>query len=138
MNILMGKIPNLHFCNGQNLGDIFICPEFPVVRDAPLDIKGELGSFLKKKILHQTRGNSCLGPPLKKKSVMAHPWKKKFVMSAHEKKKFVMPQTGPEIMHLARKIQNFDLARRQTPEKAGQLKMYFCNKQKSIFHPLHN
>ena len=48
----MGKIPNLRFCNGQNLGDIFICPEFPVVRDAPLDIKGELGSFFEKKILH--------------------------------------------------------------------------------------
>ena len=38
-------------------------------------------------------------------------------MSAHEKKKFVMPQKGPEIMHLASKIQNFDQARRQTPEK---------------------
>ena len=28
----LGQIQNLCFCNGRNLGDIFICPEFPVVR----------------------------------------------------------------------------------------------------------
>ena len=120
----MGKIPNLRFCNGQNLGDIFICP---VVRDAPLDIKGELGSFLKKKkYCTRQEGKVCHVPPLKKKFVMAHPWKKKIVMSAHEKKKFVMPQKGPEIMHLARKIQNFDQARRQTPEKQDNWKCIFA------------
>ena len=122
----MGKIPNFRFCNGQNLGDIFICPEFPVVRDAPLDIKIY---YIEKKILHQIR----------EKFVMSHPWKK--ILSwpiPGQKKKFVMPQKGPEIMHLARKIQNFDQARRQTPEKQDNWKMYFCNKQKSIFHPLHN
>ena len=27
-----GQIQNLRFCDGRNLGDIFICPEFPVVR----------------------------------------------------------------------------------------------------------
>ena len=28
----MGQIQNLRFCDGRNLGDIFSCPEFPVVR----------------------------------------------------------------------------------------------------------
>ena len=125
----MGKIPNLRFCNGQNLGDIFICPEFPVVRDAPLDIKGELGSFLKKKILHQTRGKSLSCPTLEKKSLSwPIPEKKKSLscLPMKKKKKFVMLQKGPEIMHLARKIHNFDQARRQTPEKQDNWKCIFA------------
>ena len=47
----MGKIPNLRFCNGQNLGDIFICPEFPVVRDAPLDINAAVKDHLEPPLL---------------------------------------------------------------------------------------
>ena len=32
VRIVLGQIQNLCFCNGRNLGDIFSCPEFPVVR----------------------------------------------------------------------------------------------------------